>query len=69
MTVLHWITNKRCYRQYAQYRIDEFNQLAPFGDIALVSSTQQICHLEASKQNIYGGMEHPSFKNLRTSGL
>jgi len=29
MTVLHWITSKRCYRQYVQQRIDEINQLTP----------------------------------------
>ena len=26
MTVLHWIKNNQCYRQYVQYRVDEIHQ-------------------------------------------
>ena len=29
MTVLQWIKNNRCYRQYVQHRVDEIHQLTP----------------------------------------
>jgi len=30
MTVLHWVKNKRCYRQYVQHCVDEIHQLTPY---------------------------------------